>query len=309
MSKINVGGIEINIVSENKEDFINLTNMVKENSQSHIANWMRNRDTIEYLGIWESTKNTDTFKPLEFDRLRKEAGLNSFTMTPKKWNEITGGKCIYSKPGKAGGTYAHRDIAFHFAMWLSPAFHFALVTEFQRLKAEEAQRLNSDWDYRRFLSKANYVVHTDSIKKYVIPKITAEDKKKWAYATEADLLNIALFGFTAVQWRNANPNLAKQGLNVRDLADAHELIVLSNLEGINALLNQQNIDTNNKLELLRTAAKSQLEALRNSTYTIDQIKSPFKSLHTGKDKSKDEPLSDFNNDLKTASNYKPKKEE
>lgn len=143
-------------------------------------------------------------------------------------------------------------------------------------------RLNSEWDYRRFLSKANYTIHTDSIKKYVIPNITIEEKKKWAYATEADLLNIALFGFTAAQWRNANPGLAKQNLNVRDMADAHELLVLSNLEGVNALLNEQKIEPHNKLELLRKAAKAQLESLRGSVYTVEKIQSPFKRIEDKK---------------------------
>ena len=169
---------------------------------------------------------------------------------------------------------------------MSPRFQLLLVKEFQRLKEEETKRLNSEWDYRRFLSKANYTIHTDSIQRYVIPKITDDEKKKWVYSTEADLLNIALFGFTAAQWRNANPKLAKQNLNVRDLSDAHELLVLSNLEGLNAILNQQGIENHNKLELLRKAAVQQLAALRASIYTVDQIKSPFKQRSVTNDKLK-----------------------
>jgi len=161
-------------------------------------------------------------------------------------------------------------------MWISPEFQLLLVTEFQRLKDEEHKRLESEWDYKRFLSKANYVVHTDSIQRYVIPKITDEEKKKWVYATEADLLNIALFGFTAAQWRHANPQLHLKKLNIRDLADAHELLVLSNLEGLNAILNQQGIELYQKIDLLRKAAQQQLAALRASSYTIDKIKSPHK---------------------------------
>ncbi|HEY2583212.1 MAG TPA: KilA-N domain-containing protein, partial [Mucilaginibacter sp.] len=158
---------------------------------------------------------------------------------------------------------------------LSPEFNLLLIKEFQRLKDEETRRLNSEWDYSRFLSKVNYVVHTDAILKYVVPKITEEDRKKWIYAEEADLLNIALFGFTAKQWRDANPQLVIQGHNVRDIADIHQLLVLANLEGYNAILNQQGIDKRKKLPLLTKAAEQQLISLRNSKYTEEQIRSPF----------------------------------
>lgn len=281
MSKITVDGIEISIVSQEEEDYINLTDMINEDGQNHIGNWMRNRNTIEYLGIWESTKNMEHFKPIEFDGLRKEAGLNSFTMTPKKWNEITGGKCIYSRPGKNGGTYAHRDIAFHFAMWLSPAFHFALVTEFQRLKTEEADRLNSGWDYRRLLAKTNYSIHTDAIKEHIIPDLT-EDQAKYAYPNEADILNVALFGLTAKQWKERNPKEFAAGLNMRDLADVHQLIVLSNLENNNAYLISKGMPQRDRLLELRKNAIAQLKSLRNSSYTIDKIKSPYKAISTPK---------------------------
>jgi hypothetical protein len=279
MSKINVKGLEITVVSNNGRDEICLTDMVKhmENNNVIISNWMRQKNTLEYLSLWERMHNPD-FKLIEFDELTKDAGLNRFTMSPKKWIETTGAIGMSSKSGKNGGTFAHKDIAFHFGLWLSPEFNLLLIREFQRLKDEEAARLNSEWDYKRFLSKAIYVIHTDSIKKYVIPTITNEDKKKWAYADEADLLNIALFGFTAAQWRNANKDLAAQHLNVRDLADAHELLVLSNLEGLNAILNQNQVSKENKLELLRKAAIQGLEALRASSYTVEKIQSPFKKI-------------------------------
>jgi len=283
MSKINVKGLDITVISNDGRDEICLTDMVKqmENNNVIISNWMRQKNTLEYLSLWERMNNPN-FKLIEFDELTKEAGLNRFTMSPKKWIETTGAIGITSKAGKNGGTYAHKDIAFHFGLWLSPEFNLLLIREFQRLKDEEAARVNSDWDYKRFLSKANYVVHTDSIKRYVIPTITNEEKKKWAYATEADLLNIALFGFTAAQWRNANKELAAQNLNVRDLADAHELLVLSNLEGLNAILNQNGISKENKLELLKKAAIQNLEALRSSVYTIEKIQSPFKKIEEEK---------------------------
>lgn len=276
MSKIIVNSTEISIVSQNEEDYINITDMVKgEEGSDHIRNWMRNRNTIEYLGIWEASKNVENFKGVEFDRLRKEAGLNSFNMTPKKWNDLTGGVGIYSKAGKRGGTYAHRDIAFHFAMWLSPAFHLALVNEFQRLKKEEAERLSSGWDYRRFLSKTNYAIHTDAIKEHIIPELT-EEQAKYVYANEADMLNVALFGLTAKQWKESNGNHAESGLNMRDLADVHQLIVLSNLENNNAYLISKGMPQRERLLELRKNAIAQLKSLRKSSYTLDKIQSPFK---------------------------------
>jgi len=309
MSKIHVKETAINVVQQDGKDFICLTDMLKsKEGDFFITDWLRNKNTLDYIAVWERLNNPD-FNYGEFAIITNGAGRNSFKISVKDLTEKCNVKSISSKTGRYGGTFAHRDIAFNFGMWISAEFQLLLVTEYQRLKQEETARLNSDWDYRRFLSKANYVIHTDSIKKYVIPQITIEEKKKWAYATEADLLNIALFGFTAAQWRNANPELTKQGLNVRDMADAHELLVLSNLEGINALLNEQRIEPHNKLELLNKAAKTQLTALRASTYTVEQIKSPFKYIEEKKRATLKEPLSDFNNKLKTALNYNPKNKE
>ena len=282
MSKIKVQGTEITVLTEGGKDVISLTDMLKQkDGDFFITDWLRNKNTLDYISVWERMNNPD-FNYGEFAIITNGAGRNSFKISVKDLTEKCNVKSISSKTGRYGGTFAHRDIAFNFGMWISAEFQLLLVTEYQRLKEEENARLNSDWDYRRFLSKANYVIHTDSIKRYVIPNITLEEKKKWAYATEGDLLNIALFGFTAAQWRNANPELAKQGLNVRDLADAHELLVLSNLEGINALLNEQRIEPHNKLDLLRKAAKTQLAELRASIYTVDQIKSHFKKLEDKK---------------------------
>jgi hypothetical protein len=278
MNKIHVKGLDITVITNRGVDEISLTDMVRnlENNNVIIANWMRQKNTLEFLSIWERLNNPN-FKLIEFDELVKDAGLNRFTMSPKKWAESTGSIGIISKSGKNGGTYAHKDIAFHFGLWLSPEFNLMLIKEFQRLKDEETRRLNSEWDYRRFLSKVNYVVHTDAIQKYIIPQLTDEDKRKWIYAEEADLLNIALFGFTAKQWRDVNPDLVLKGYNVRDIADVHQLLVLSNLEGYNAILNQQNIDKHQKLSLLKTAADQQLLSLRSSKYTEEHIKSPYLS--------------------------------
>ncbi|MES2426304.1 MAG: KilA-N domain-containing protein [Bacteroidota bacterium] len=278
MSKIIVDGKEISIITQSDKDYINLTDMLKnEESSDHIRNWMRNRNTIEYLGLWENANNGENFKGVEFDRLRNLSGLNSFNMTPQKWNAETSGIGIYSRPGKNGGTYAHRDIAFHFAMWLSPAFHLALVTEFQRLKKEEAERLSSGWDYRRFLSKTNYAIHTDAIKSHIIPELT-EEQAKYVYQSEADLLNVALFGLTAKQWKEQNQQHYLDGLNMRDLADVHELIVLSNLENNNAYLISKGMPQRERLLELRKNAVSQLTSLRKSSYTLSKIQSPFKNI-------------------------------
>jgi hypothetical protein len=286
MSKIKVEGVEINILTQNDHDYISLTDMAKSQHENIIiTKWLSLKNTIEYLGEWEALYNPD-FNYTEFGKIKNTAGGNNFVLSVKEWIEKTKAIGIRATAGRYGGTYAHKDIAFQFGMWMSPRFQLLLVKEFQRLKEEETKRLNSEWDYRRFLSKANYTIHTDSIQRYVIPKITDDEKKKWVYSTEADLLNIALFGFTAAQWRNANPKLAKQNLNVRDLSDAHELLVLSNLEGLNAILNQQGIENHNKLELLRKAAVQQLAALRASIYTVDQIKSPFKQRSVMDDKLK-----------------------
>lgn len=277
MSKINVKGLDITVISNNGNDEICLTDMVKnmENNNVIISNWMRQKNTLEYLSLWERMYNPN-FKLIEFDELTKDAGLNRFTMSPKKWIETTGAIGISSKSGKNGGTYAHKDIAFHFGLWLSPEFNLLLIKEFQRLKDEEAKRLNSEWDYRRFLSKANYSLHTDAVKKHVIPSMNLEKEKEWiVYANEADLLSVAVFGYTAKQWKEANPGLHLKGLNMRDIADAHELLVLSNLEGYNAILIEKGFDKYQRLIELRKAGVTQLQSLRKSIYTEDKIKSPY----------------------------------
>ncbi len=202
---INVKGNVIAIVKREDQDYISLTDMVKKfGDESVLYNWMRNRNTIEFLGIWEQLYNPYS-NPLEFDRFRSQAGLNSFTLSPKKWIEATGAVGIYAKSGRGRGTYAHRDIAFEFGSWLSPEFKLYLIKEFQRLKDEEASSKSLEWSFQRTLSKVNYKIHTDAIRERLVPSRLTREQTGIIYASEADLLNVALFGLTAAQWRQANP--------------------------------------------------------------------------------------------------------
>lgn len=284
---------EINIASVNEQDYICLTDMAKDQEgDDHIRNWMRKRDTVEFLGLWESLNNPN-FKGVEFDTFRKEAGLNSFNLTPKKWIEATEAIGIVSKAGKGGGTYAHKDIAFEFGSWLSPAFKLLIIREFQRLKEEEASRQNLEWDFRRFLSKTNYVIHTDAIKVHLVPLANLpKDKEGIVYASEAEILNYALFNISSKEWKEQNPTLALNKKNIRDYADAHELIVLSNLESINAEMIRAHVSAPDRLKRLRITAIEQLKSLRKSVYTLDKIQSPFLIEHKQKQQN------DFDQNLK-----------
>jgi hypothetical protein len=222
-----------------------------------IHNWMRNRNTIELLGFWESIYNPH-FKPLEFEGFRKQAGLNSFVMTSKRWIETTNAIGIISKSGRYGGTFAHRDIAFEFASWISIEFKLYVIKEFQRLKADEHDRLQLEWNLQRTLAKVNYHIHTDAIREYLIPKELTKTQITIVYANEADLLNVALFGLTAKQWRDENSDLDG---NIRDFATIEQLVVLSNLESINAMLIQQGVKQSDRLIQLNQIAISQMKSL------------------------------------------------
>ena len=234
--KIEVQGIEIVLYEDNSNDFISLTDIARHKDTSHtddiIKNWLRNRNTIELLGFWEMIYNPD-FKPVEFDGFRKQAGLNSFVMTPKRWIESTNAIGIVSKAGRYGGTFAHKDIALEFASWISIEFKLYIIKEFQRLKEDENNRLNLEWNLQRTISKINYQIHTNAIKENLVPKEISQQQTSFVYANEADLLNVALFGITAKEWRENNPN--EKG-NIRDFATLEQLVVLSNMESINALL-------------------------------------------------------------------------
>jgi hypothetical protein len=282
MAKLNVikvQDVQISIVEENNDDYISLTDMVKgQDGEDHIRNWMRNRNTIEFLGTWEMMHNPE-FKGVEFDTFLHEAGANRFNMTPRKWIDATNAVGIISKAGRSGGTYAHKDIAFEFGSWISPVFKLYLITEYQRLKAAEANPALGEWNVKRVLSKVNYTIHTDAVRDFVIPQIDVEREKLYAYADEADLLNLALWKCTAKQWREANPEYAEKGLNIRDTASINELVVLANLESFNAELLKRNIDKDKRYAYLYEMAHSQLSRLNS----IDAGKS-FRKIDPAKKK-------------------------
>ena len=261
MAKITVQETNITIISVNEDDYISLTDIAKYKSDDPtavIGNWMRNRNTIEYLGIWESLYNPH-FKPTEFEGFKKEAGLNAFTMSPQKWINATRAVGILSKPGRYGGTYAHRDIAFKFASWVSVEFELYIVKEFQRLKAEEEKLVG--WTAKRELSKINYRIHTDAIKHNLIPQELTQQQISHIYANEADVLNVALFGMTAKQWRETNPHLKG---NIRDYATINELICLSNMENLNAVFINDNIPQSDRLRKLNLIAIQQMKVLQDT---------------------------------------------
>ena len=264
-TKIKVEEKLISIVKQDEKDYICLTDMVRgEEGTDHIRNWMRNRNTVEFLGLWETLHNPD-FKGVEFDRFRKEAGLNSFNLTPKKWIQATNAIGIISKSGRYGGTYAHKDLAFEFGAWISPMFKLLLIKEFQRLKEIETNQYNLEWNVKRILTKTNYLIHTNAIKNFILPQ--KEYEKEWLiYAEEADLLNVALFKCTAKDWRDVNPELAKKGMNIRDIASINELVVLSNMENLNALMIEQKINKSKRFNQLKRIANTQLETLNSKDF-------------------------------------------
>jgi hypothetical protein len=268
--KLNVNEIEIVLYKQNEEEFISLTDMAKFRDSKRtnyiIQNWMRTHSTIEFIGLWEQLHNPN-FKRIEFDAFRNESGSNSFTLTPKKWIETTNSIGIISKSGRYGGTYAHKDIAFEFASWISPTFKLYLITEYQRLKEVETNQYNLEWNVKRILSKTNYHIHTDAIKNFILPNKNYEKDKEWlVYAEEADLLNVALFNCTAKDWRIANPDLAKKSMNIRDIASINELAILSNLETINAQMIKEKIDKNNRFFKFKEIAKYQLSVLNDKDF-------------------------------------------
>ncbi len=261
MSKIKVQHKDITIISAHDSDFISLTDIAKyknaNNADDVIKNWMRNRNTIELLGLWESIHNPD-FKPVEFDGFKKESGLNSFVLTPKKWVESTNAIGILSKSGRYGGTFAHQDIAFEFASWVSVEFKLYFIKEFQRLKEEQHKQFG--WSAKRELAKINYHIHTGAIKENLIPQKLTPKQISVIYASEADVLNIALFGKTAKQWREQNPDLKG---NIRDYASMNELICLANMENLNAVLINDNVPQKERLVKLNQVAIQQMAILQN----------------------------------------------
>lgn len=255
--KLNVDGSEITVVANNEQDYISLTDMVRniENGLALIEKWLRNKNTIEFLGIWEQMYNPDFNSP-EFEGIKNEAGLNRFVLSVKQWTEKTNSIGVIAKAGRYGGTYAHKDIAFEFASWISPQFKLYLIKEFQRLKDEELKQLG--WDIRRNLTKINYRIHTDAIREHLIPVELSREQINLVYASEADLLNMALFGKTARQWRDENPE--EKG-NIRDVANVSQLVCLANLENLNAHFILEGLGQPERLARLNQTAIQQMRLL------------------------------------------------
>ena len=259
MAKIIVDNTEITVVKSNNEDYISLTDMMKaKDGDFFVSDWLRNRNTLEYIGIWEKFYNP-TFNYGEFATIRSQAGLNSFKISVKDFVARTNAICLQAKAGRYGGTYAHKDIAFEFAMWISPEFKFYVVLELQRLKAKEQELIG--WSAKRELSKINYRIHTDAIKSHLIPEEVTKEQANIIYAEEADVLNVALFGMTAKQWREANPDL--KGI-IRDYATINELICLSNMENINAVLINDGLPQGERLVKLNQIAIQQMQVLSSN---------------------------------------------
>ncbi len=269
-STINANGVAIRVTSSSEADYISLTDIAKkrdpENPRFIIQNWMRSRGTVSFLGLWEELNNPD-FNRVEFEAFKNEAGDNGFVLTPQKWIASTNAIGITSKSGRYGGTYAHSDIAFEFASWISPEFKLYIIKDYQRLKADESHAKALDWSVKREIAKSNYRIHTDAIKENIIPSLTPQ-QISYAYASEADLINVALFGMTAKQWRDKHPE-AKG--NIRDEASIEQLIVLANLESLNAEYIRENLPQSDRLFRLNKTAVYQLNSL---------LAQPLKSVDT-----------------------------
>ncbi len=266
-TEINVNNNKIGILRIGNTDYISLTDLAKysnpENPANVIIHWMSNKGTFDYIGLWEQLNN-ENFNFTEFREIKNnEVGYSSFTLSPKRWIDRTNAIGIYSKGGKYSiGTYAHPDIAFEFASWLSPAFKLYLIKEFERLKKNEAYQEKIEWHANRVLAKTNYLVHTDAIKNYIVPLLT-EKQIQYVYAEEADVLNVALFGMTAKEWRKVNPELAKEG-NIRDCTDLVHLVILNNLENSNAEFIKLGLSQKERLIRLNDSARNQMEILKNN---------------------------------------------
>jgi len=267
---IKVENTEITIFNTSEgQDFFSITDMLKaKDGDFFVTDWLRNRNTLEFLGAWESLHNKN-FNYGEFAIIRNQAGLNNFKISVKEWVERTSAIGIVAKTGRYGGTFAHKDIAMQFCMWISPVFQLYVIKEYERLKEIEFNQYNIEWNVRRVLAKSNYRIHTDAIDKFVIPTLTIGQKREWIYADEADVLNIALFGCTAKQWRAANPERAARNENIRDMASINELLILTNLENLNADLIKRGVEKKDRIRILSQTASEQ----RNLLDQVDVIKS------------------------------------
>src|SRR5574344_238989 len=288
-TEVDVKGNTIKVLRIDGYEYISLTDLAKtQNDESPadvVKNWMRNKETLSFLGVWEELNN-ENIKLVKFDQFKNETGKHTFTMSPQKWIRETNAIGIISKSGKyGGGTFARSDIAFEFASWISPEFKLYLIKEFERLKRNENYQYKIEWNINRILSKVNYVVHTDAIKNFIVPTLT-EEQKRFVYANEADVLNVALFGMTAKEWRTNNPELAKNG-NIRDYTDLLHLVILSNLETINATLISDGTSQSKRLIKLNNNARMQMESLKNNKNIKElellqkQVNGEHKYIHQG----------------------------
>ena len=264
---LHANGTDITMITKpDQSDYISLTDIARHRSDEPndvIRNWLRGRDTIEFLGLWEQLNNPD-FKPVEFDGFRTAAGSNAFTLSPKRWVEATNAIGIISQSGRYGGTYAHTDIAFEFASWISPEFKLYIIKDYQRLKSDEQHQQKLEWNAKRLITKANYRLHTDAVQTHLVRTALTKQQISFVYADEADMLNVALFGMTAKEWRIQNPTVAG---NMRDAATITELVVLANLEAINAELIRQGLSQGDRLITLRQIANYQLKTLTGNAST------------------------------------------
>lgn len=263
---IKVENIEIAVTKVNDNDYISITDMIRaKDGDFFISDWLRNRNTLQYLGAWEEMYNPN-FNYGEFATIKDKAGLNNFKISVKEWCAKTNAIGLVAKAGRYGGTYAHKDIAFHFGMWISPEFQLYVVKEYQRLKEIESNQYNLEWNVKRVLSKANYQLQTDAIKNYILPNKDESMRDEWVYADEADILNLIMFGCTAKKWRALNAERANAGENIRDMASINELNIISNLESLNATLIKQGVSKNKRIEVLSQTAKEQRELLDKYDY-------------------------------------------
>ena len=297
---ITVQGIDISLYKHNDEDYICITDMIKaKDGDFFITDWLRNRNTLEFLGVWERMYNPN-FNYGEFAIIKNKSGLNNFKISVKEWTERTNAIGLIAKTGRYGGTYAHKDIAFEFGTWISPMFKLYIIKEYQRLKEIENNQYGLEWNVKRVLSKVNYAVHTDAIQQYVIPYIGFSQKKEWVYASEADMINIIVFGCTAKQWREANMDRVMRGENIRDMASINELAILSNLESQNALLIKQNINRKERAKILSETCREQRELLEQRDFIKSVKKLSDNTYIDAKDKSND----DFDKGINKILGYK-----
>ena len=277
-SEINANGITISVITPaNQDDYISLTDIARHRNPEFpadvVKNWLRIRSTIEFLGLWEALNNPN-FNVVEFDQFKNDAGSNAFVLSPSKWIKSTNAIGLISKSGRyGGGTFAHKDIAFEFASWVSPEFKLYVITDYQRLKGDESHRLTLDWNVKRILSKANYRIHTDAIKAHITPELTAQ-QQNFVYANEADVLNVALFGKTAAEWRKENPNTKG---NMRDDATIEQLLVLANIENLNAHFIECGMPQRERLSQLHQIALTQMKQLVGSR-SVTLLKSTHRQL-------------------------------